>query len=67
MASDRTDRVGIAIAVAAVVVLLYSAFFAAALLLGLIVVVGLVVLYLLWRFVRAAERIATALEAQSPE
>lgn len=53
------------IAVIAVLLLLYSILIANQILVGIIVLVLLFVPYLAYRFVRAHERIADALEAQT--
>jgi threonine/homoserine/homoserine lactone efflux protein len=62
---DRDTVVLIAIAVLALLALVYSVFIARALLQWVGIVLPLVFLYLAWRFVRAHERIATALESDS--
>lgn len=61
-AARRYGMLGIGIF--ATIVTAYSIMIAEALLMGVIVTVLLVVLFLFWRFVRAHERIATALEAR---
>jgi tetrahydromethanopterin S-methyltransferase subunit C len=66
---SRTDNrrltVGLALAVLSVAIFAYSFLIAQQLLLGVSVAVWLLILYLLWRFVRAHERIADALEAEN--
>lgn len=64
---SKTDhqQVFAVLAVAAVIILAYSVLVAQQLLLGASVAVWLLVLYLLWRFIRAHERIAAALEARN--
>jgi len=64
MSAETRDRqVLAAIGVLSVASILYSVVIVQRLLAGIRVVTTLVVLYLLWRFVRAVERIAGALEA----
>jgi uncharacterized membrane protein len=59
------ERLLVSLAVAGIVILAYSVLVAQQLLLGASVVVWLLGLYLLWRFIRAHERIAAALEARN--
>ncbi|MFW5964785.1 MAG: hypothetical protein ACOCQM_07945 [Natronomonas sp.] len=59
---DRIQAGPAIVAVVAAVALLYSLLVAQRLLFGAVVVGLVLVAYLLWRLVRAAERIATALE-----
>jgi len=74
MSADTSGLSSSAVALVVIVagaVLVYSVLVMAAPLAGLSVIVPLVALYLLWRFVRAHERIADAMEAgalsDSPE
>lgn len=60
---DRDTYVLIAVALLAVLTLLYSVLIARAVLQWVGFVAPLVFLYFVWRFVRAHERIATALES----
>ncbi|MFT4882875.1 MAG: putative membrane protein [Natronomonas sp.] len=62
--SDQ-KQVLVALAVAGIVILAYSVLVAQQLLFGASVIVWLLGLYLLWRFIRAHERIAAALEARN--
>ncbi|MEF8808570.1 hypothetical protein [Natronomonas sp.] len=66
MPSDPDDeQLLVGLAIAGIVILAYSVLVAQQLLLGASVVVWLLGLYLLWRFIRAHERIAAALEARN--
>lgn len=60
---DRETYILLAIAIVALLALVYSVFVTRALLQWVGLVLPLVFLYLVWRFVRAHERIATALES----
>ncbi|PSP49730.1 hypothetical protein BRC75_02845 [Halobacteriales archaeon QH_7_69_31] len=62
VAETRDDKVLVAIGVLSLAWILYSVLIIQRLLAGVGVVIPLVVLYLLWRFVRAVERIADAVE-----
>lgn len=62
-ARDRETYILLAIAILALLALVYSVFVTRALLQWVGLVLPLVFLYLVWRFVRAHERIATALES----
>ena len=67
MSSARRDRQVLAlIGVVFVFSVVYSVLIIERLLPGLGPVIPLVVLYLLWRLVRAAERIADAVESDGP-
>ncbi|WP_336133697.1 hypothetical protein [Natronomonas amylolytica] len=59
------EQLIVGLAVAGIVILAYSVLVAQQLLLGASVVAWLLGLYLLWRFIRAHERIAAALEARN--
>lgn len=59
---DREQQILFAIGFVALLTLVYSVLIAQALLLWIVIVIGLLFLYLVWRFVRAHERIAAALE-----
>ena len=61
-AETRDKGVLVAIGVLSLGLILYSVLILQRLLAGVGVVIPLVVLYLLWRFVRAVERIADAVE-----
>ena len=61
-AETRDKGVLVAIGVLSLGLILYSVLILQRLLAGVGVVILLVVLYLLWRFVRAVERIADAVE-----
>lgn len=62
---EKTNRYGlVAIAVLAALVLLYSVLVMQRALYAVSFVLPLFLLYLVWRFVRAHERIADALEAR---
>ena len=61
-AETRDEQVLVAIGVLSLGLILYSVLILQRLLAGVGVVIPLVVLYLLWRFVRAVERIADAVE-----
>ena len=61
-AETRDEQVLVAIGVLSLGWILYSVLIVQRLLAGVGVVIPLVVLYLLWRFVRAVERIADAVE-----
>jgi hypothetical protein len=61
-AETRDERVLVAIGVLSLALILYSVLIVQRLLAGVGVVIPLVVLYLLWRLVRAVERIADAVE-----
>jgi hypothetical protein len=61
-AETRDEQVLVAIGVLSLALILYSVLIMQRLLAGVGVVIPLVVLYLLWRFVRAVERIADAVE-----
>lgn len=63
--SPRERNVLVAVAAVGLLVLVYSFLIAGNLLAGLDIVVPLLLLYLVWRFVRAHERVADALEARS--
>ncbi len=63
--SQSTGLLPILLAVLAIVTLFYSVLIMRAPLQWASIVVPLLVLYLLWRFVRAHERIAAALESDS--
>lgn len=65
MASRRERRILLGIGVIAVLTLLYSLLIAQQILAWFGIVIPLLLLYLVWRFVRAHERIADALEATS--
>jgi hypothetical protein len=58
--ADRYWKIGIVIF--GTITMAYSVLIAEALLLGVVAVLVLIVLYFSWRFVRAHERIAAALE-----
>ena len=60
--SPRERQVVLAIVAVALVTLLYSVLIVQQVLAWFAIVIPLVFLYLLWRFVRAHERIADALE-----
>lgn len=60
---ERNQFVRLALGVLAVLVLLYSLLIARRFLFGVSLVAWLFVVYLFWRFVRAVERIASALES----
>lgn len=62
-ASKRERQILIAIGVVALLTLLYSVLIAGVVLQWFGVVIPLLILYLVWRFVRAHERIADALES----
>lgn len=62
VAETRDEQVLVAIGVLSLAWILYSVLIVQRLLAGVGVVIPLVVLYLLWRFVRTVERIADALE-----
>jgi len=67
MSSEKRDRLVVsAIGVVFVLSVAYSVLIIGRLLPGLGLVIPLVVLYLLWRLVRAAERIADAVEDDAP-
>ena len=59
---DRIKAGPAIVAVVAVIALLYSLLLAQQLLFGAVAVALVFVVYLLWRLVRATERIATALD-----
>ena len=61
-AETRDEQVLVTIGVLSLALILYSVLILQRLLAGVGVVILLVVLYLLWRFVRAVERIADAVE-----
>lgn len=65
MPSNQHPYVLGGLALAVLLVLAYSVLIAQQLLLGVMAAVWLPVLYLLWRFIRAHERIAAALEARN--
>lgn len=65
MASQRERGILLGIGGIAALVLLYSVLITQQVLAGFGVVIPLLLLYLVWRFVRAHERIADALEARS--
>ena len=62
LAETRDEQVLVAIGVLSLALILYSVLIVQRILAGVGVVIPLVVLYLLWRFVRAVERIADAVE-----
>ena len=62
LAETRDEQVLVAIGVLSLGLILYSVLIPQRLLASVAVVILLVVLYLLWRFVRAVERIADAVE-----
>ena len=62
LAETRDEQVLVAIGVLSLGLILYSVLIVQRILAGVGVVIPLVVLYLLWRFVRAVERIADAVE-----
>lgn len=62
--SKREKNILIAIGVVAAVTLVYSIVIAQAILQWFSIVIPLLFLYLVWRFIRAHERIAAALEAR---
>ena len=61
-AETRDEQVLVAIGVLSLALILYSVLILQRFLTGVGVVILLIVLYLLWRFVRAVERIADAVE-----
>ena len=62
VAETRDEQFLVVIGVLSLVWILYSVLIVQRLLAGVGVVIPLVVLYLVWRFVRAVERIADAVE-----
>jgi len=65
MSSQREKLIPFGIGVVSILILLYSLVIAAQILLGFGIVILLLLFYLFWRFVRAHERLADAMESSS--